>query len=104
MPHYNTTNLTGKALTKKVWSEKSQTYIIKAFFEASPQAWYTPSQVWIELFDIKKVPITSIRRSMSDLTKEGILEKTDQKQTGYFGDLEHLWTLKNKPEVQLKLF
>lgn len=104
MPFYNTTDLTGAELAKKVHSERSQTGRIKAFFEANPQGWYSPSQVWNELFDTKKVPITSVRRSITDLTEENVLIKTDQKQTGYFGDLEHLWTLKNKPEIQLKLF
>lgn len=95
MSFYNTTSETGQPLVKRIRRADSQTAIIQLFFEEHPKAMYSPSQVWIILFN-KKPPITSVRRSMTDLTTEMVLEKTDQKQTGHYGDPEHLWRLRPK--------
>lgn len=40
-----------------------------------------------------RVPITSIRRSISNLTKEGLLRKTSGTVKGSYGMREHLWTI-----------
>ena len=38
-------------------------------------------------------PITSIRRAMTNLSKEGKLEKTKEYVIGHYGKKEHLWAL-----------
>ena len=40
-----------------------------------------------------KVPITSIRRSITSLTKDGHLVKTDKTVMGNWGMREHLWQI-----------
>lgn len=40
-----------------------------------------------------KVPITSIRRSITSLTKDGLLVKTDKTVMGNWGMREHLWKI-----------
>lgn len=39
------------------------------------------------------IPLTSIRRSMSNLTKEGKLMMTDRMYTGLYGKPEHEWII-----------
>jgi len=39
----------------------------------------------------RKVPITSVRRAISDLTREGVLKKTDKQRIGYYGKREYMW-------------
>jgi len=46
----------------------------------------------------KNVPLTSIRRAMSDLTKDSQLVKTSDKIIGLFGLPEHQWQLKGANE------
>ena len=50
----------------------------------------TPSEVWRRF---PGVPITSIRRAMSNLTKDGRLKKTKKKKVGIHGRNEKVWTL-----------
>ena len=38
-------------------------------------------------------PITSVRRAMTNLSKEGFLQKTNDYVTGNYGKKEHLWSL-----------
>lgn len=111
MSFYNTTNETEPQLKRRTRRANSQYALIHEFFEAHPRGIYSPSQVWIALFERnelgkKKVPLTSVRRAMTDLTEDLVLEKTGQKQTGYYGDPEHLWRLRPKREkgVQQELF
>ena len=41
----------------------------------------------------RKIPLTSVRRAISDLTREGVLKKTDKQRTGYYGKREYMWRL-----------
>jgi hypothetical protein len=41
------------------------------------------------------VPITSIRRAMTNLTDAGFLEKTDHKRKGPKGKAEYIWKVKS---------
>jgi hypothetical protein len=40
-----------------------------------------------------KTPLTSIRRSITNLTKHGLLERTNKKQIGAYGRSEFAWRL-----------
>ena len=57
------------------------------------------SQCWMMLYS--KEPITSIRRSITDLTNNGKLQKTDRFITGMYDRSEHLYEIVSN---QLKLF
>ena len=37
--------------------------------------------------------ITSVRRSITDLTKEGYLEKTSEQRKGLYGKKEYIWRI-----------
>jgi hypothetical protein len=54
---------------------------------------FTPSQVHAAIFS-DDVPVTSIRRSMTNLSDSGMLEKTDKVMVGPYGRNEHFWRLR----------
>lgn len=55
----------------------------------------SPSQLYNCLINDCSIPqatpLTSIRRAISNLTKKGLLRKTQIKVMGRFGRLEYLW-------------
>lgn len=42
----------------------------------------------------RNVPLTSIRRAISNLTKAGYLEKTDETETSQYGRTVHKWRVR----------
>lgn len=56
----------------------------------------TPFQVHDQFEKIHpRVPITSIRRAITDLTDKGILQQTAFSKMERYGKFNHLWTLSN---------
>ncbi|QDP64641.1 MAG: hypothetical protein Unbinned4585contig1001_5 [Prokaryotic dsDNA virus sp.] len=51
----------------------------------------TASEAWTKFR--KPVPLTSIRRGMSNLQREGILLKTNETKKGMYGKPEHFYKL-----------
>lgn len=54
---------------------------------------FSPSQVWGHAFAGELLPLTSVRRAISDLEEEGQLIKLPTTRRGLFGKPEHFWTL-----------
>lgn len=102
MAYYNTTNLNGADLKKSTGRAESQTEKILRFFLANPDRAFTPAEVYRAMDGFL---LTSVRRSMSDLTKSGDLIKTDTQALGNFGSANYKWMLnQEKHPKQLKLF
>lgn len=100
MSYYNTTNATNPNLATYHNKASTQDSQIAKIFEGNRERAFGASTVW-QMFNEGKhfkaqAPITSIRRSLNTLEKEGIVEKTGNKQTGAFGRLENLYRLKVK--------
>lgn len=98
-PHYhNTVNAKEPILSKREAQAKTQADRILEHFKKVkvPMA---PSEVWADIF--YGVPLTSIRRAMSNLTRDGKLEKTERQVKGLYGHPEYLWQL---PGGQQHLF
>jgi len=92
---YNTTNATNPELVEyRNKAFKQDDRIIK-LFEDKPRSW-TPSEVLIAAF--RHAPITSIRRSMTNLTDQGKLKKTSEQREGLYGRPECVWVLVGKTE------
>jgi len=102
MGYYNTTNETGEALKDSQVKAETQTEQILTLFKYRPEGHYTPSEIH-KLLQRLNCPLTSIRRGISDLTKDGKLERTGFKRKGIFGKPEFCWTLK-KEEGQIRMF
>lgn len=88
--HYNTTSLKGKELKAREGKNESQEVRILNFFKNNKTSSYKPNFINFMVFD-NSVPLTSVRRAMTYLTKKELLIKTDVKQKGLYGDPVHTW-------------
>ena len=91
--YYNTTKLTEAELTAAIKNAKNQDVAVLAVYRFIFS--WPPSLVYEELKKQgKNWPLTSIRRSISDLTREGKLEKVEGMACkGLYGKPEGLWAL-----------
>lgn len=98
MSYFNTTKESGTTLKNNVAKAKSQEEeILKQFrfdrIHYNSQFWenydlgLSPSQIDLN------APITSIRRALTNLTKQGKLIKTNEKRIGMYGRSEYVWKL-----------
>ena len=87
---YNTVGLTGEALANATIRSGTQAEVVLGYFRLMGEA--SPSQVWGDSFD-EATPITSIRRQITNLTKDGLLVKTGEKTEGLYGLDEYIWRL-----------
>lgn len=99
MSYYNTTNESGTTLKNNVAKAEGQEEKIFKLFQLDfeylnkckkPYIGLTPVDV-LDFFP--KYPITSIRRALTNLTKQGKLIKTDEKRIGMYGRSEYVWKL-----------
>lgn len=92
---HNTVDYKGEELEKADKKAKKQAEAILDFFHSKPFKHMTPSFVYNALLASgeidEKVPITSIRRAMSNLTRDHELRKSENKIKGPLGVSEHEW-------------
>ena len=91
--YYNTTKEQGEQLAIFKSKTKKQDDKILDFFKDNPMVEFGASQVWNALF-YNSVPITSVRRSVTNLVQDNKLEYTGRKRKGVFGRNESLIRLK----------
>jgi hypothetical protein len=96
--YYNTTNEVGVQLRANLKKANNQTYLTLAVFQTYPNDYLSAHEVWTFLMDNQsidtKTPITSIRRAITDLTKQERLVKTDKRVVGSAGRKTYTWKLK----------
>ncbi len=105
--YYNTTYVQGEGLKKNIRQANSQTEKILEFFKKNPDREFTPFDIEYNQVLDDNTPITSIRRSITNLEKDGKLEKTPIQREGAYGRPNYCWKLfvPKKPEfVQETLF
>ena len=90
-------NTTGEFENLPEYNSKAQTQnerVLKILIEANTHL--TPAEVWARYckYYNPKTPITSIRRSMSNLTKKEKLEMVYVKKIGLFGRPNYQWRIK----------
>lgn len=95
--YHNTTKLPPRKVAEfEAQAERQEDIVIFWFQEMDIPA--PPSLVHEELISRNLIggntPLTSIRRAISNLTKEGLLRKTDEQMPGAFGRPEYCWKLK----------
>jgi transcription initiation factor IIE alpha subunit len=93
MAYYNTTNLSGADLKDSTNSAMKQEERIHEFYKANANREITPFEVEQELYSNTMVPITSIRRAITNLTTEDKLIKTSNVKTGPYGKPSYCWKL-----------
>jgi len=89
---YNTPKLSGEILQKHKIRNESQNHRILLIFEHRGES--TPSEIWhYYQRAYGNIPLTSIRRGITTLTKCGLLEKTDNKRRGLYDVQNFTWKL-----------
>jgi hypothetical protein len=95
--YYNTNRETGETLARSKATTVSQEEEIIRIFNMQPGCHLAPHNL---RFWFKNVPLTSIRRALSNLEKQGKLLKTDRMVIGSYGKMVHTWRIS---ERQLEL-
>jgi hypothetical protein len=85
---FNTTEACGEELRQYTKKASTQDEVVEAFFLTSPAA-ASPEQVWLHCYKGTTVPLTSVRRSVSNLEKAGKLMKNNEKVTGKWIHVKH---------------
>ena len=88
--YYNTTNQTDPMLSSFKAKTFKQDDEILYFFARNPLQSYTPFEIHRAIFD-DSVPITSIRRSITNLTNSGKLVKLHNKTMERYGRPNYCW-------------
>lgn len=101
--YFNTNVETGLTLERSEEKAFDQEKMILWLFNATGKD-YTPDEVHDRIFAHRGVPITSVRRAITNLTNKGKLEKTDQQRLGSYGKKVSVWRLRRTPGVQVRLF
>ena len=86
---YNTIAEQGETLIASEKKAKFQGEQILRYFKSLPEEEFTPCEVHENLH--LRGPLTSTRRAISNLTKEGLLIKTANKNMGLYGKMNYTW-------------
>lgn len=104
MSYYNTVQTAGAELREYRQKAQRQEERILHWFKTSDQFFYTPSEIHLIVFD-RSVPLTSVRRAMTNLSTELKLVKSTKKRKGPFGRMEFCWRINRPGEpIQSRLF
>ena len=98
--YYNTNDENGDELRDSWVKTAKQDELILQFFIDNPDQEFTPAEVkHMCRICCKNWPITSIRRAINTLTKQGNLAKTDNLRTGTYGKKTHTWKFVTNPNI-----
>ena len=99
--YHNTTNENGATLNESRKKAKTQDEMVLEYFKNYDNLGATPERVLRHFKIMEKLserkwhntPITSIRRSFSNLKNKGLIKKTETLIEGDFGKNIHVWKL-----------
>lgn len=92
-PYYATTPISALQLEGAMQVAEAQDELVLAIFRHARRA-MGPSEVWrIGCSFGRTWLLTSVRRSITNLTEDGVLQKTDVVRDGLYGKSEHCWEL-----------
>ena len=98
--YYNTLNESAKDVKTSETKAKKQKDQIFAIYRHTLRP-MTPAEIWENYgFKNSNVPLTSIRRAITNLEAEGLLKKTDIQKPGVYGKMNHCWIYEPKVEEQ----
>ncbi len=101
---FNTIGLTGEALWLANRDAGTQEDIILAWFKwQRPHGSASPSEIHRKALP-ERVPLTSVRRAITNLTNDRRLVKTGKQVKGIYGKPEHCWRLPQHKPMQAILF
>lgn len=91
---YNTTRIEGDALRRAKSAAMKQDARVLRVFASNPGVAMTPVEVHQKMG--ASILLTSVRRSLHTLTKQGYLQKTEERVTERYGAPNHKWILSTK--------
>ena len=92
-PYWPTTPLSQEQLAGAIRVAEQQDELVLAIFRAHQRA-MTPSEVWrIGTEGGRQWPLTSVRRSMTNLANAEVLVRLSMTQQSPYGRPEHCWAL-----------
>lgn len=89
---HNTINLQPDLFAAANASCLNQEERVANWFIANRGREYTPPEIALYVFG-NRVPLTSVRRAISNLTDRGLLVKTENKRPGLYGMDNSTWRL-----------
>lgn len=89
---FNTIDLRGPELSKAQSVASTQEDKVLKVFQSAKYKTFTPAEIHIALG--QQFLLTSVRRSISNLTKKGLLEQTEELRPGNYGLPNRAWRLK----------
>ena len=93
--YYNTNSEEGSTLNRSRRKASNQSDLILNIFESDPSVEWTAHEMLHHLSAVGiDWPITSVRRAMTNLTKDGKLIKTKNLRKGGYGKLTYTWRLR----------
>ena len=98
MAYFNTTHLVGSDLATQLENAITQEDKILAYFLNHKSKRFGPSDLW-HLMVVDRAPLTSIRRAINSLTKQGWLVKTSHQKMGLYGKPECTWILASQERL-----
>lgn len=101
MSYFNTTQLQGEELKKATSKALTQDECVLAYFKSYDNLGATPERVLRHFKIMEKLserrwhntPVTSLRRSFSNLKRKGLIYKTDVMVKGDYGKDVTVWKL-----------
>ena len=94
--YYNAINEEGQDLKKSESKSKKQKDQIFAIYRHTLRP-MTPAEIWENYgYKHRNVPLTSIRRAITNLEADGLLKKTDIQKPGVYGKMNHCWIYEEK--------
>jgi len=99
--YHNTNRESGSKLKESQSKALTQDEAVLDYFRNYDNLGATPERVLRHFKIMEKLserkwhntPVTSLRRSFSNLKRKGLIEKTDVMVRGYYGKLVHVWKL-----------
>lgn len=101
MTYFNTNKESGQTLEESIKKSKSQEERILIYLKKEERYDFTPDYLWENYFMKEGIPLTSIRRAVSNLCNKGITVKTKFMTDGGYGKQIHIYHLLDR---QIKLF
>jgi hypothetical protein len=96
--YFDTTRLEFEKLLEAIDAAERQDDKVLLFFSSNYHRAFSPSDVWAILASkLNRAPLTSVRRSISNLTRRGALVKLERKKDG------RLWSAGASLAIQFRI-
>jgi len=104
MDYYNTTEIKETELHHIRSESRNQEDLVIKYMQLYPGRNWSPSEIWIEVFNRKEGILNSVRRAITNLTSKGKIFKTNKQREGPYGRPEYIWTIEKPFTNQLEIF